>query len=126
MMMGKEKQKLSAVKANGVETQHANRCFTVSNLPLVAGPKLTYATAVDAAGNQATATVTVVRQAAGKPAERVFSGNNQTGPIGSAMQHPLVARVLNAFGQPVANVRVIFRASTNTGHSCPGNPGRMP
>ncbi len=123
IVVGTVNPQQATVKVNGVAAQVANRSFTVSNIPLVVGPNLIHATAVDAAGNQATATVTVVRQAAGKPAVRVFSGNNQTGPIGSALAQPLVAQVLNAFGQPVANVPVIFRVTAQDGTLGPAQPG---
>src|SRR5262249_14963870 len=96
---------------------------SVSNIPLVVGSNSIHATAVDAAGNEATATVRVIRQAPGQPAVKIFSGNNQTGSIGAALPQPLVAQVLNGLGQPVANVPVVFRVTAQDGTLGPTQPG---
>ncbi|HEX7284991.1 MAG TPA: hypothetical protein VF532_02355, partial [Candidatus Angelobacter sp.] len=113
----------ATVTVNGVAAQVANRSFSVSGIPLSPGSNTIHATAVDAAGNAATATVTVVRQQAGTPVVKVFSGNNQSGAIGTPLPQPLVAQVLNAFGQPVANVPVIFRVTAQDGALGPDLPG---
>ena len=123
IVVGTVNPQQATVKVNGVPAQVANRTFSISNIPLVVGPNLIHATAVDAAGNQATTTVTVVRQAPGQPAVKVFSGNNQSGTIGSQLSQPLVAQVVNALGQPVANVPVVFRVTAQDGRLGPTNPG---
>jgi len=123
IVVGTVNPQQATVKVNGVAAQVANRSFSVSNIPLVVGPNLIHATAVDAAGNQATTTVTVVRQAPGQPAVRVFSGNNQSGTIGTQLAQPLVAQVVNALGQPVANVPVVFRVTAQDGKLGSTNPG---
>jgi glucodextranase-like protein len=123
IVVGTVNPQQATVKVNGVDAQVANRSFSVSNIPLAVGPNLIHATAVDAAGNQATTTVTVVRQAPGQPAVKVFSGNNQSGTIGTQLAQPLVAQVVNASGQPVANVPVVFRVTAQDGKLGPTNPG---
>ncbi len=123
IVVGTVNPQQATVKVNGVAAQVANRSFSVSNIPLVVGPNLIHATAVDAAGNQATTTVTVVRQAPGQPAVKVFSGNNQSGTIGSQLAQPLVAQVVNALGQLVANVPVVFRVTAQNGTLGPTHPG---
>lgn len=123
IVVGTVNPQQATVKVNGVAAQVANRSFSVSSIPLVVGPNLIHATAVDAAGNQATTTVTVVRQAPGQPAVKVFSGNNQSGTIGSQLIQPLVAQVVNALGQPVANVPVVFRVTAQDGTLGPTHPG---
>ena len=123
IVVGTVNPQQATVKVNGVPAQVANRSFSVSSIPLAVGPNAIHATAVDAAGNEATTTVTVVRQAPGKPAVKVFSGNNQSGSIGGVLPQPLVAQVLNAFGQPVANVPVIFRVTAQDGTLGPTQPG---
>ena len=115
IVVGTVNPQQATVKVDGVPAQVANRTFSISNIPLVVGPNLIHATAVDAAGNQATTTVTVVRQAPGQPAVKVFSGNNQSGTIGTQLAQPLVAQVVNALGQPVANVPVVFRVTAQDG-----------
>jgi hypothetical protein len=122
IVVGTVNPQQATVKVNGVAAQVANRSFSISNIPLVVGPNLIHATAVDAAGNEATATVTVVRQT-GQPAVKVFSGNNQSGTIGTQLAQPLVAQVVNPSGQPVANVPVVFRVTAQDGKLGPANPG---
>jgi hypothetical protein len=123
IVVGTVNPQQATVKVNGVAAQVANRSFSVSSVPLVVGTNVIHATAVDAAGNQATVTATVVRQSPGQPAVKIFSGNNQTGPIGGTLPQPLVAQVVNAFGQPVANVPVIFRVMVQDGTLGPAQPG---
>lgn len=123
IVVGTVNPQQATVTVNGVAAQVANRSFTAADIPLAVGPNLIHATAVDAAGNEATATVAVVRQAAGQPVVKVFSGNNQSGPIGSVLAQPLVAQVLNASGQPVPNVPVVFRVTAQDGSLGPTQPG---
>jgi hypothetical protein len=123
IVVGTVNPQQATVKVNGVSAQVANRSFSVSNIPLTVGPNLIHATAVDAAGNEATATITIMRQAAGQPAVKVFSGNNQSGTINSPLQQPLVAQVVNASGQPVASVPVVFRVTAQNGTLGTTNPG---
>jgi hypothetical protein len=123
IVVGTVNPQQATVKVNGVAAQVANRSFSVSNIPLAIGPNAIHATAVDAAGNQATATVTLVRQPPGQPAVKVFSGNNQTGPIGGILAQPLVAQVVNGLGQPLVNVPVVFRVTAQNGTLGPAQPG---
>lgn len=115
IVVGTVNPQQATVKVNGIDSQVANRSFSAANIPLSVGPNTIHATAVDAAGNEATATVTIIRQAAGQPVVKVFSGNNQSGTIGSVLAQPLVAQVLNASGLPVANVPVVFRVTAQDG-----------
>jgi hypothetical protein len=115
IVVGTVNPQQATVKVNGIDAQVANRSFSAANIPLSVGPNAIHATAVDAAGNEATATVTIIRQAAGQPVVRVFSGNNQSGTIGTVLSQPLVAQVLNGSGQPVANVPVVFRVTAQDG-----------
>ena len=123
IVVGTVNTQQASVTVNGVAAQVANRSFSVSNIPLVVGSNVIHATAVDAAGNAATATVAVIRQAPGQPAVKIFSGNNQTGSIGTPLAQPLVAQVLNGFGQPLANVPVVFKVTAQDGTLGPTQPG---
>jgi len=123
IVVGTVNPQQATVTVNGVAAQVVNRSFSASNIPLSLGSNTIHATAVDAAGNAATASIQVVRQAAGRPAVRIFSGNNQSGPIRSLLPQPLVAQVVNAAGQPVANVPVIFRVVAQDGTLGPTQPG---
>ena len=43
----------------------------------------------------------------------VFDGNGQTAPVGTAYASPFRARVLDTFGNPIANAQVTFSAPTS-------------
>jgi 3D (Asp-Asp-Asp) domain-containing protein len=123
IVVGTVNPQQASVTVNGVAAQVANRSFSAASIPLTVGPNTIHATAVDAAGNEATATVTVIRQGPGQPVVKVFSGNNQAGPIGSALPLPLVAQVLDASGLPVAGVPVVFRVTAQDGTLGQTQPG---
>jgi hypothetical protein len=123
IVVGTVNPQQATVKVNGVAAQVFNRSFSIAGIPLVVGPNVIHATAVDAAGNEATATTTIVRQAAGQPAVKISSGNNQSGSIGSVLLQPLVAQVVNGLGQPLANVPVVFRVTAQDGVLGPAQPG---
>jgi Glucodextranase, domain B len=121
IVVGTVNQEQAQVTVNGVQAEVVNRSFTAPNIPLAAGPNTIQVTGVDRAGNAATATVTVVRQAAGQSAVRVFSGNNQSVPIATPLPQPLVAQVLDSFGNPVANRAVVFRVTAQDGTLAAGS-----
>lgn len=51
----------------------------------------------------------------------VASGNAQTGTVGDALAQPLVARVTDRFGNPVADAEVTFRPEPGSGSASPVN-----
>jgi hypothetical protein len=104
----------ATVTVNGAGAQVANRSFLVPNVPLVLGPNSIQATATDRGGNSATASIVVIRVPA-NGAVALVSGNNQSAPTGSLLPQPLVARLTDALGQPVAGVPVVFRVVENSG-----------
>jgi hypothetical protein len=124
IVVGTVNPQQATVTVNGVAAQVGNRSFTAANIPLSVGPNIIQAVGVDRAGNQATTSITVTRLATGRAAVKIFSGNNQSGPIGTALAQPLVAQLINAAGQPVPNTPVVFRviAQDGTVSSSPG-PG---
>ncbi len=124
IVVGTVNPQQATVTVNGVAAQVGNRSFTAENIPLTVGPNVIQAVGVDRAGNQQTTSITVTRQAGGRPAVKVFSGNNQSGSIGGTLPQPLVAQLLNAAGLPVPNTPVVFRviAQDGTVNTSPG-PG---
>ena len=59
-----------------------------------------------------TATANVTTAAAPAPASlAIVSGDNQSGPAGSTLPNPLVVKVTDASGNPIAGVSVTFAAS---------------
>jgi hypothetical protein len=115
IVVGTVNPQQATVTVNGVAAQVGNRSFTAADIPLAVGPNIIQAVGVDRAGNQATTSITVTRQAAGRPAVKVFSGNNQSGSIGTTLTQPLVAQLLNAAGLPVPNTPVVFRVIAQDG-----------
>ncbi len=100
----------ATVTVNGIPATVANRSFTVPNVPLQPGSNVLTAVAVDAAGNQAQATVTVRQLTPAGPRIVVVSGDGQSAPIQTPLPQPLAAIVLDASGQPVVGQRVLFQA----------------
>ncbi len=100
----------ATVTVNGQPATVANRSFVVSGVPLQPGTNVLTATATDAAGNQAQATVTI-RQATPAGARiAIASGNGQSAPVGTPLAQPLVALLLDGTGQPVVGTQVLFQA----------------
>jgi len=100
----------ATVTVNGLPAAVANRSFVVAGVPLQPGTNVLTAVAVDAAGNQAQATVTVRQATPAAPRITVVSGNGQSAPIQTALAQPLQAALLDATGQPVVGTRVLFQA----------------
>lgn len=103
------------VRVNGQPAAVANRQFLLPNLELASGANLITVEAEDESGNISTATVTVNRQVPTGATIEIISGNLQTGLIEVALAQPLVARVLDAVGAPVAGVPVVFRVDGGDG-----------
>lgn len=105
----------ATVTVNGLSAQVLNRSFFLPALPLALGSNTIQAVATDRSGNSTTASVTVNRVLSTAGAISVVSGHNQTGATGATLPQPLVARVLNAAGQPVIGVPVVFKVVENSG-----------
>jgi len=103
------------VTVNGVVAEVANRAFVARDVPLVAGANTINVVAVDQGNNSGTTTVNVTYDAAAKPKIVAFSGNGQTGSIGTRLPQPIVVKLLNANGTPAANRTVAFEVIENDG-----------
>jgi hypothetical protein len=124
IVVGTVNSQQATVTVNGVAAQVINRTFTATNIPLTIGANSIQVTGVDRAGNGATTTLNVTRQALTQTTLRVSAGNGQTGPIGGQLSAPLVAQLLDGTGQPVPNTPVVFRVTGLDGTLSPnGNPG---
>jgi hypothetical protein len=100
----------ATVTVNGIPATVANRSFIVPGVPLQPGSNTVTAVAIDAAGNQAQATVTLRQLTPAGPRIATVSGDGQSAPIQAALPQPLVAVLLNATGQPVVGQQVLFQA----------------
>jgi hypothetical protein len=105
----------ATVTVNGIPATVANRSFVVPSVPLQRGQNVLTAVAVDAAGNQAQATVTVNQATPAGPHLAVASGSGQSAPIGTPLPQPLVAVLLDPSGQPIAGAQVLFQALATDG-----------
>lgn len=124
IVVGTVNPQQATVTVNGVAAQVSNRTFHASNIPLTMGENTIRVVAADRAGNSATATTRVTRQAQTQNTLKVQSGNNQTGSVGSRLPNPLVAKLVTASGLPVANTPVVFRVKQLDGSVSPnGEPG---
>ncbi len=100
----------ATVTVNGIPATVANRSFLAPNVPLQPGGNVLTAVAVDAAGNQAVATVTVRQMTPAGPRIAAISGDTQSATVGTPVPLPLVAALLDTSGQPVVGKQVLFQA----------------
>ena len=106
----------ATVTVNGIMAEVDNRGYLAQGVPLQPGPNTITALGEDAAGNLASAAITVTFDAmAGEPQIRLVSGNNQTGAIATELPAPLVVALEDALGLPVAGETVIFKVIENNG-----------
>lgn len=105
----------ATVTVNGTTARVANRTFVAEGITLAPGDNSIAATATDASGNHAQASITVHLQEPTGGGVHVVSGDNQSGPIASQLASALVVQLSDAFGRPVAGRTVVFRVTENNG-----------
>jgi hypothetical protein len=122
IVVGTVSDEQARVTCNGITAAVSNRTFLVPAVPLTIGPNMIACTATDRAGNPAMAHVAV--NLSSSPGARIalVSGNNQRGPIRTALAAPLVVRVLDDAGAPVVGQNVVFRVTQEDG-TLAGAPG---
>jgi len=103
------------VTVNGVVAEVANRAFVAHDVPLTSGANTINVVAVDQGNNSGTTTINVTYDASAKAKIVTFSGNGQTGSIGTRLPQPIVVKLLNADGSPAANRTVSFEVIENDG-----------
>jgi 3D (Asp-Asp-Asp) domain-containing protein len=104
----------ATVTVNGRPAAVSNRSFVATSVPLAPGDNALTVVARDTAGNQAQASVTV-HLAQGAAHVAIVSGDGQQGTIGAALSQPLVVKLLDAAGAPVAGSKVLFTLRDNNG-----------
>ena len=105
----------ATVTVNGISATVSNRGFIADNISLSQGTNTITAAGRDAAGNEASAAITVTLDTQAKPKIKISSGNNKTGTIGSTLPLPLVVQLTDSGGAPVANKSVTFSVTRNDG-----------
>jgi hypothetical protein len=104
------------VTINGVEAAVGNRSFMAEDVLLVPGKNVITATATDRAGNVNKSQITVTLQDVGTQQRLLsVSGNAQSGPVSSTLPQPLVVQAINALGQAMPNVPIIFTVTKSDG-----------
>ena len=125
IVVGTVNDQQANVTVNGIGATVANRTFTALNVPLSLGLNTIQATGRDRAGNGATVSINITRQALTQPTLRLVSGNNLSGPIKTLLAAPLVARLLDGSGQPIPNTPVVFQVTGGDGSVSTGGPPGM-
>ncbi len=105
----------ATVTINDSIAEVSNRSFLLPELTLSPGENVIVATAVDASGNVGEAEARVIFEPPAGPAISLEPGNLQTGTIGSELPEPLVVRLSDALGEPVAGKPVFFKVTGNNG-----------
>lgn len=122
IVVGTVNEEQAQVSVNGTPAQVANRSFLATNIPLNLGDNIIQAVGRDRVGNAGTTQIIVTRQTPPPSRIRVISGNNQTGPIGSLLQAPLVVAVTDGQGNPFRDQPVIFKVIQDDGMVKAGGP----
>jgi hypothetical protein len=102
------------VRVNGVIAAVSNRSY-LATVPLALGNNTIQAVGVDRVGNTNTTVATVTRVAPANARIELVSGGGQSGIASSVLAQPLLARVVNAQNQPVANAAVVFDVTRGNG-----------
>jgi hypothetical protein len=104
------------VIVNGIDAAISNRSFFVPEVLLVRGENTIRAVARDRAGNEQAAEIHVtLRDSAGSQAIARVSGDGQTAVVGALLADPLVARLVDSDGRPVAGRPVTFTVTRSDG-----------
>ena len=104
------------VSVNGVAATITNDRYSASNVALAAGLNTITAFATDSVGNSNSASISVsFVDVTGQPRIEVVSGDGQQGTAGTELSSPLIARVVDAGGNGVAGVPVVFQITRNNG-----------
>ena len=96
-----------------------NGTFERRDVPLAPGPNVLTVVAFDALGNRASREVTVTRVAAAGPRLALVSGDGQNAPVHGALPEPLVVRLADANGAPLAGRPVVFQVARSDGRLAP-------
>ena len=104
-----------SVVVNGVNATVANRSFAAHGVLLVPGLNTITAVATDRAGNTNQNQVQVTLQQLAGQTLSILSGNDQTGPISTVLQQPLVVFATDALGRPMTNVGLNFSVAKSDG-----------
>jgi hypothetical protein len=108
------------VTVGGVEAVVSNRGFIAANVPLVPDDNDLVIEATDQAGNVTTETFFVYYDNGTYPKLAASSGNLQTATIGATLPQPLVVRLTNHTGAPIAGKSVHFTVVANNGSIASG------
>jgi hypothetical protein len=103
------------VMVNGVSAAVSNRTFLAESVSLVPGPNTLTIAAEDQAGNVTSIVHHVTYDATPRARIIATAGRTQSGAISTQLPAPLIARVLDATGAPVASKAVTFTVRGGNG-----------
>ena len=108
------------VTVNGQPAVVAGDTFSLASVPLQPGVNLLTATVVDESGNEGESSVSVRLETAATARLLRISGSGQAATIRSSLAAPLVVQAVDAGGQPVAAVPVVFQVTEGDGQLAGG------
>lgn len=103
------------ITVNGRQAEVANRAFLATGVPLTPGLNTITIIATDQGSNSTTVTTRVTYDATQRAKIVPVSGDGQRGAIGSTLPQPLVVKLADAAGAPVADRAVTFQVTENNG-----------
>lgn len=103
------------VRVDGIEAEVGGGAFLVEEVELLPGPNTIEAVATDSVGNTGRHAIIVHFQPAVGARVVMESGNGQAAAVRLLLPGPLVARVVDELGNPLAGHLVRFQATRNNG-----------
>lgn len=115
IVRGTVEQDQAVVTVNGVPAQIRNRSYMASGVALSAGLNNITLHAQDQVGNVATTSFHVIYNPLGNKQLALLSGDQQVANINDWLPQPLMVKLTNEQGAPVANADVLFRVIQGAG-----------
>lgn len=115
IVRGTVEEESANVTVNGIAATISNRSYSAANVALQSGANLITVRGTDPVGNTSEKAITVIyTPPVGKRLEGV-SGNGQTAQIEAPVAAPLVVKLSDASGAPIADEAVVFRVTQGSG-----------
>lgn len=112
----------AVVTVNGIPATVSNRTYLAQDVPLKEGTNLIEVLASDQVGNTGRAEATVTYLPPAGPQIGLISGQGQQARILTELPEPLVVRLVDGAGVPVAGENVVFRVIQGDGFVGAGTP----
>jgi hypothetical protein len=115
IVRGTIEQEQASVSVNGIAAEVRNRSYAAQDIQLVPGLNTISVTGTDQVGNVGSEELTVIYEVLEGRRLTLEQGQSQSGEIGTVLEQPLVVKVTDDNGMPVAQAATIFRVTQGSG-----------